>query len=79
MIPIGVAVVWLSYTTGIWSYCLVRGYNVKFTQLFKATWPKAKPTALQQSAAQMARLSQGVGEVTINALGPQVGQQQGRH
>ena len=39
MIPIGVAVVWLSYTTGVWGYCLVRGYNVQFRQLFSATWP----------------------------------------
>lgn len=45
MIPIGVGVVWLAYTTGIWGYCLVRGYNVKFTQLFGATWPAGKAAA----------------------------------
>ena len=42
MVPIGMVIVWISYTTGIWGYCLVRGYNVKFTQLFGATWPSGK-------------------------------------
>jgi hypothetical protein len=41
MIPIGVGVVFLAYTTGIWGFCLVRGYNVKFTQLFGSAWPNA--------------------------------------
>jgi hypothetical protein len=41
MIPIGVGIVFLSYTTGLWGYCLIRGYNVKFTQLFASTWPGA--------------------------------------
>ncbi len=39
MIPVGVGIVFLAYTTGIWGFCLVRGYNVKFTQLFGTTWP----------------------------------------
>jgi hypothetical protein len=41
MIPVGVGVVFLAYTTGIWGYCLIRGYNVKFTQLFGTAWPGA--------------------------------------
>jgi hypothetical protein len=45
MIPIGVGVVWLAYTTGIWGYCLVRGYNVTFRQLFSPTWPAGKAAA----------------------------------
>lgn len=45
MIPVGVGVVFLAYTTGIWGYCLVRGYNVQFRQLFGATWPGAKAQA----------------------------------
>lgn len=53
MIPIGVGLVWLSYTTGIWGYCLVRGYNVKFTQLFAATWPANKGSSLATSAEQL--------------------------
>ena len=53
MIPVGVGIVFLAYTTGIWGYCLVRGYNVKFTQLFAATWPgstTATPGTIASSA-----------------------------
>lgn len=45
MIPVGVGVVFLAYTTGIWGYCLVRGYNVQFRQLFGARWPGAAKQA----------------------------------
>lgn len=38
MIAIGLGVLWGGYTVGIWGYCLVRGYNVPFTQLFGSTW-----------------------------------------
>lgn len=39
MIPIGLGVVWVGYTAGIWGYCLVRNYNVTLVQLMKTTWP----------------------------------------
>jgi len=43
---IGVGLAWAGYTLGIWGFCLVRGYNVSFMQLFKGTWPgKAKAAA----------------------------------
>jgi len=50
MIAIPVSVVWLGYTMGIWGYCLVRGYNVKFTDVFKTTWPGA-PAAKKKKPA----------------------------
>jgi len=65
MIPVGVAVVFLAYTTGIWGYCLVRGYNVPFTALFKSTWPgsgSAPGIASPQAIA-------GLGQATSGALG----------
>jgi hypothetical protein len=39
MIAIGVGLAWAGYAIGIWGYCLVRGCNVTFMQLFKPTWP----------------------------------------
>lgn len=45
LVPVGLGVAWLGYTCGIWGYCLVRGYNVTFTQCFKATWPGGKTPA----------------------------------
>jgi hypothetical protein len=55
MVPIGMAIMWLSYTTGMWGYCLVRGYNVKFTQLFGTTWPNWKTG--QATPAQIANVA----------------------
>jgi len=43
VIPVGVGIVFLAYTAGMFGYVLVRGYNVKFTQLFSATWPGGGP------------------------------------
>jgi hypothetical protein len=40
MIPIGMAVVFLAYTGGIWGFCLVRGYDVTLPDLFNGqAWP----------------------------------------
>lgn len=50
MIPIGVGIVFAAYTTGIWGYCLVRGYNVKFTQLFAQTWPGIQKASTADTA-----------------------------
>ena len=48
MIPVGLGLVLAGYAVGIWGYCLVRGYNVPFLQLWGPVWPgaaKAKTTA----------------------------------
>jgi hypothetical protein len=39
MIIVGLGLAWVAYAAGIYGYCLVRGYNVGFTQLFKPVWP----------------------------------------
>ena len=39
MVPIGMALAWGGYTLGVWGYCLVRGYDVTFMQMFKGQWP----------------------------------------
>lgn len=39
MVAIGVGLVWLGYTTGLYGYCLIRGYNVTLKQLVSPTWP----------------------------------------
>jgi hypothetical protein len=45
MVPIGMALAWAGYTLGMWGYCLVRGYNVTFMQLFGSSWPGPKISA----------------------------------
>ncbi len=65
MIPIGVAVAWAGYTVGIWGYCLVRGYDVPFTGLFRSVWP---------SGAKLAPLHLPTAPFTPSAQGAAVGQ-----
>lgn len=52
MIPIGLGMVFLSYTAGIWGFCLIRGYDVPFMKLFAATWPGAKTSAAPAGATK---------------------------
>jgi len=44
MIALGVGTLWAGYTIGLWGYCLVRGYDVPFTAMFKSQWPGPKIT-----------------------------------
>ena len=39
--------VFFAYAAGMWGYCLVRGYDVTFAQVFAPAWPgaTAKKTA----------------------------------
>jgi len=45
MIAIAMGVVLAGYAAGIWGVCLVRGYNVRFRDVWKGTWPAAPSTA----------------------------------
>lgn len=39
MVGVAIGVLFLSYSVGLYAYCLIRGYNVTLTQLFSSTWP----------------------------------------
>lgn len=40
MAGIGIGLVWLAYTAGLYGFCLARGYNVTPKQLLDMkTWP----------------------------------------
>ena len=64
-------IVWAGYTVGIWGYCLVRGYNVPFTMLFKTTWPGV--TVTPPTGGHKLGTIQGSTSTTNpgNLLGPQ--------
>jgi hypothetical protein len=36
---IALALVWAGYAAGIYGYCLVKGYQVGFADLFRPVWP----------------------------------------
>jgi hypothetical protein len=50
VIAVGVLGLWAGYSVGIWGYCLVRGYDVPFTAVFKPVWPGG-PAAAGSAAA----------------------------
>jgi hypothetical protein len=39
MVALGVGTFWAGFTMAIWGYCLVKGYDVPFSGLFRQTWP----------------------------------------
>jgi hypothetical protein len=40
MVPLAIGIVWGGYTLGLWGYCMVKNYNVKFKDLMSFTsWP----------------------------------------
>jgi hypothetical protein len=50
---LGVGVSFAGFAIAVWGYCLVKGYNVPFSALWKTTWPgtqvaQTAPTAGHQ-------------------------------
>jgi hypothetical protein len=45
MAAIGMALVFVGYSVGLYAYILIRGYNVSPKQLFSSTWPPILATA----------------------------------
>jgi hypothetical protein len=41
MIAIGMGLIFVSYVGGLYGYCLIRGYDVTITQMFRQAWPGA--------------------------------------
>src|ERR1700682_3181604 len=42
MVAIGMALIFAGYAVSIWGYCLVRGYDVSFGNVFSSKWPGAQ-------------------------------------
>jgi len=49
VIPIGMGLAFGAYCLGIFGYCMTRGYNVTFPQMFAQTWPGAQVNATAPS------------------------------
>jgi hypothetical protein len=62
MAALGLALVWAGYTTGLYGYCLLRGYNVSPKQLFSPFWPPVSP--------DKSPVAFTVGQATKNATAP---------
>ncbi len=46
MAGLGIALIWVSYSFGLYGYCLLKGYNVTPKQLFGPNWPPGSNDAL---------------------------------
>lgn len=57
MIVIGVGLVFVGYSVGLWAYCGIRGYNVTLGQVFSTKGPP-NVTAAAARTAQAAQQSQ---------------------
>lgn len=64
MITIGLGVVFFAYVTGIWGYCLLKSYDVTFTQLFAGNWPGAQAAATAPTAGHQLGTITGNAQVT---------------
>lgn len=42
MVAVGVGLVFAGYAVGLWGYCLVRGYDVSFRDVFRTQWQGAQ-------------------------------------
>ena len=55
MPAIGIGVTWLGWAVSLYGYCLVRGYNVKFTDLINPLhpWPGPWPPPLITNGSEV--------------------------
>lgn len=62
MVAIGVGLIFGAYAVGMYGYCLVRGYDVSFRDLFRGSWQGAQSQA-PSKAVQQARTITPTGQV----------------
>jgi hypothetical protein len=43
MPAIGIGVAWFGYSLTLWGFCLIKGYNVRFTELINPVKPYSGP------------------------------------
>lgn len=39
MFALGLGTLWVGYTVGLYGYCLIRGYDISFLEMFAGPWP----------------------------------------
>jgi hypothetical protein len=51
MAALGIGIVWVAYTTGLYGWCLFKGYDITPKDLLSSTWPPTKFDASKAGAA----------------------------
>lgn len=62
MVVIGMGLMFGSYAIGMYGYCLIRGYDVSFRDLFRGAWQGTQSQA-PSAAVQQARTVTSSGQV----------------
>lgn len=52
MAGLGIGLIWIAYTGGLYGYCLFRGYNVTPKQLLSHSWPPGTKAPANQGPPQ---------------------------
>lgn len=63
MAALGIGLVWISYTVGLYGYCLFRGYDITPKELLSSSWPPGKFDAKAAGAAAGKALKDLAGDV----------------
>jgi hypothetical protein len=76
MPAIGIGITWFGYSVALWGYCLLRGYDVKFTDLVNPLHPWAgkwpPPTNIPADQILPGQVSGGVAQSGGPTSAPQV-------
>jgi hypothetical protein len=67
MPALAIGVIWLGYSITLWGYCLVRGYNVTFTELVNPVHPVDWKTATGSTVPQGQILPGAAADAGANA------------
>ena len=72
MVAIGMALIFAGYAVSIWGYCLVRGYDVSFGNVFSSKWPGAQVSqntpgqVLRPGSHKLGQYAPGTSTTTTN-------------
>jgi hypothetical protein len=58
VVVIGIGLVFVGYSLGLWAYCGVRGYNVTLGQVFSTKGPPNSTSGAAKAATQAAQQAQ---------------------
>lgn len=70
MVAIAIGLVWLGYTSGLYGYCLLRGYNVTPKQLLSPSWPPSTVAGGPPPSSGGGVQPNGPGGANIPGYGP---------
>lgn len=66
MAALGIGLIWIGYTAGLYGYCLFRGYDITPKQLMSSAWPPGGTPAAKQGSGNKPAGTAVPGAITQN-------------